>query len=46
VTIAPHLAGSTIDAFRNSPRMMAEHLRRMLTGGGRLPVVNRVQPKW
>jgi D-3-phosphoglycerate dehydrogenase len=46
VTIAPHLAGSTIDAFRNSPRMMAEHLRRMLTGGGRLPVVNGVQPKW
>jgi len=44
VTITPHLAGSTIDAFRNSPRMMADHLRRMLTGDGRLPVVNGVQP--
>ena len=30
VTITPHLAGSTIDAFRNSPKLMAGHLRRML----------------
>jgi D-3-phosphoglycerate dehydrogenase len=44
VTITPHLAGSTIDAFRNSPRLMAEHLRRLLTGGGPLPIVNGVQP--
>jgi len=44
VTITPHLAGSTIDAFRNSPKMMAGHLRRMLEGEGNLPVVNGVPP--
>ncbi len=31
VTVTPHLAGSTIDAFRNSPALMAQHLIRMLT---------------
>ena len=30
VTLTPHLAGSTIDAFRNSPRLMAGHLIRLL----------------
>jgi len=45
VTITPHLAGSTIDAFRNSPRMMAGHLDRMLRGEGNLPLVNGVEPK-
>jgi D-3-phosphoglycerate dehydrogenase len=44
VTITPHLAGSTIDAFRNSPRMMADHLARMLQGGERLPIINGVTP--
>jgi D-3-phosphoglycerate dehydrogenase len=44
VTITPHLAGSTIDAFRNSPKLMAAHLRRMLLGEGTLPVVNGVGP--
>ena len=43
VTITPHLAGSTIDAFRNSPRMMAGHLARMLRGEGNLPVVNGIE---
>ena len=32
VTVTPHLAGSTIDAFRNSPALMAQHLIRLLTG--------------
>jgi D-3-phosphoglycerate dehydrogenase len=32
VTITAHLAGSTIDSFRNSPRLMAGHLRNCLTG--------------
>jgi D-3-phosphoglycerate dehydrogenase len=44
VTITPHLAGSTIDAFINSPKMMAGHLARMLRGEADLPVVNGVKP--
>ncbi len=44
VTICPHIAGSTIDAFLNSPRMAAGHLARMLQGGSNLPIVNGVQP--
>ncbi len=44
VTLAPHLAGSTIDAFRNSPRLMADHLARMLNGDSDLPVVNGIMP--
>jgi len=44
VTLAPHIAGSTIDAFRNSPRMMAGHLRRLLGGERPLPIVNGVEP--
>ncbi len=43
-TITAHLAGSTIDSFKNSPRMMAGHLKNCLTGGKDLPVVNGVQP--
>ncbi len=45
VTITPHLAGSTIDAFRNSPKLMACHLARLLRGEANLPVVNGVQPQ-
>ncbi len=44
VTITPHLAGSTIDAFRNSPKLMAGHLRRMFRGERPLPIVNGVEP--
>ena len=44
VTITPHLAGSTIDAFRNSPKMMAGHLARMLRGDRDLPIVNGIEP--
>jgi len=44
VTLVPHIAGSTIDAFRHSPKLMAGHLGRMLRGEGPLPVVNGVQP--
>ena len=44
VTITPHLAGSTIDAFRNSPKLMADALTRMLRGQGGLPIVNGIQP--
>ncbi|MHC4477084.1 MAG: 2-hydroxyacid dehydrogenase [Planctomycetota bacterium] len=45
VTITPHIAGSTIDAFRNSPKLMADHLTRMLKGQGPLPVINGIIPK-
>ncbi len=44
VTLVPHLAGSTIDAFLNSPHLLAQHLRRMLAGEERLPIVNGVKP--
>lgn len=40
VTITPHLAGSTLDAFRNSPKLMCEHLQRWLRGEGNLPIIN------
>jgi len=44
VTIVPHLAGSTIDAFLKSPKLMAGHLARMLEGKTELPIVNGVLP--
>ncbi len=46
VTIVPHIAGSTIDAFRNSPKMMAGHLRRLLEGGRPVPIINGVEPNF
>ena len=46
VTITPHLAGSTIDALRNSPKLMAQHMIRMLQGKRPLPIVNGVEPEW
>jgi D-3-phosphoglycerate dehydrogenase len=45
VTLTPHLAGSTLDAFLDSPRLLAGHFRRMLAGDGDLPVVNGVAPR-
>jgi D-3-phosphoglycerate dehydrogenase len=44
VTLVPHLAGSTRDAFRNSPVLMAGHLSRMLRGEPTIPLVNGVRP--
>jgi D-3-phosphoglycerate dehydrogenase len=44
VTLTPHLAGSTIDAFRNSPKLMAGHLIRLFRGEKDLPIVNGVKP--
>ncbi|MCU0962081.1 MAG: 2-hydroxyacid dehydrogenase [Pirellulaceae bacterium] len=46
VTITPHLAGSTIDAFRTSPRLLAGHLARLLAGEEHVPIVNHVRPAW
>lgn len=44
VTITPHLAGSTIDAFRYSPHKMAAHIMNMFNGIRPLPIVNGVEP--
>ncbi len=44
VTLTPHLAGSTIGAFRNSPRLFAEQLENFILGRGKLPIVNGVEP--
>lgn len=44
VTLTPHLAGSTADAFRYSPTLMVGHLSRMVNGEGDLPIVNGVRP--
>jgi len=44
VTIVPHIAGSTVDAFRNSPRLFASHLIRCLNGEKDLPLVNGIVP--
>jgi D-3-phosphoglycerate dehydrogenase len=46
VTITPHLAGSTVDAFRNCPKLLAGHLSRMLKGQHNLPIVNGILPSW
>jgi D-3-phosphoglycerate dehydrogenase / 2-oxoglutarate reductase len=45
VTLTPHLAGSTIDSFLQSPVQMAGQLRGFLTGQGRLPIVNGIEPR-
>ena len=46
VTIVPHLAGSTADAFRNSPKLFASHLLRCLNGEKNLPIVNGIVPSF
>lgn len=46
VTITPHLAGSTIDAFRGSPALMAAHLKRLIRSDKNVPVVNGIWPTW
>ncbi|MCZ7640621.1 MAG: 2-hydroxyacid dehydrogenase [Verrucomicrobia bacterium] len=45
VTLTPHLAGSSIDAFHGSPELMAGHLENLLAGRGPVPIVNGVQPR-
>ena len=44
VTLVPHLAGSTADAFRNSPGIFAAHLIRWFDGAkdDELPIINGV----
>jgi len=44
VTITAHLAGSTKDAFKNSVRLMAGHIRNAINGTEDIPVINGVRP--
>lgn len=44
VTITAHLAGSTKDAFKNSVRLMAAHVRNAINGVEDIPVINGVRP--
>ncbi|GEB31560.1 2-hydroxyacid dehydrogenase [Brevibacillus parabrevis] len=45
VTITPHMAGSTRDAFTNSPKQMAGYLANIVRKEGNVPVVNEVLPQ-
>lgn len=45
LTITPHVAGSTADAFTNSPKLFCSRLLQALKGEGALPVVNGVKFK-
>jgi len=44
ITITAHLAGSTKDAFKNSVRLMAGHIRNAVKGSEEIPVINGVRP--
>ncbi len=46
VTITPHLAGSTQDAFYNSPKLLAAQLARLLRREAPLSIVNEVEPDY
>lgn len=46
VTVSPHLAGSTIDAFRGSPGLMAGHLKRLIDGAQDPPIINGIKPRF
>ena len=44
VTITPHLAGSTIDSFRNNPKLMAAQIKSCLSNSADIPVINNIRP--
>lgn len=44
-TITSHMAGSTRDAFTNSPKLMKDIIIRVIKKDTKLPVVNGVQPQ-
>jgi D-3-phosphoglycerate dehydrogenase len=41
-TVTSHLAGTTVDGFREGPRLVADTLRRLLSGGHDVQSVNAV----
>lgn len=45
VTITPHAAGSTKDAFTNSPKLMRDILIKTIKGEKRLPIINGIKPE-
>lgn len=46
VTITPHLAGSTKEAFTNSPKLMAAVIENSFNKKSNLPIVNGIDPSW
>lgn len=46
ITITPHMAGSTRDAFINSPKFMRDILARALDKNENLPIVNGINPEF
>jgi D-3-phosphoglycerate dehydrogenase len=44
VTITPHLAGSTIDSFRNNPKLMAAQIKNCLNNSDDISVINNIRP--
>jgi D-3-phosphoglycerate dehydrogenase len=44
VTITPHLAGSTIDSFKNNPKLMAAQIKNCLSNSADIPVINNIWP--
>lgn len=44
-TITSHMAGSTRDAFTNSPKLMKDIIIRIIKKDSKLPVINGVQPQ-
>ncbi len=43
ITITPHIAGSTKDAFSNSPKMMANILKKIINGDKNISSINNVE---
>jgi D-3-phosphoglycerate dehydrogenase len=44
ITITSHLAGSTIDSFRNSPKLMAAQIQTCLSNSADVSVINGIRP--
>ena len=42
ITIVPHIAGSTIDSFRNSPKQMAGQIQSAFEQQENLPIINNI----
>ncbi|MBU5590220.1 2-hydroxyacid dehydrogenase [Clostridium sp. MSJ-4] len=45
ITITSHMAGSTKDAFTNSPKIMCDNVINLIEGKGKAPIINNVSIK-